>query len=118
MLRGYWVGGEAQTQQHSEVVREEAPGKEPKKEWVVGRYKEGVHWQELREEGSGKQTGPEGKARIGVTSAETKLGYSRKQTGEPRPELQAVQGPQRAKRALFWAVGDPLSCPGKSAPSR
>lgn len=46
----------------------------------------------------------EGKARIGVTSAEAELGYSRKQTGEPPPELQALQGPQRAKGALFWAV--------------
>lgn len=53
--------------------------------WSAGIRKE-FHWREMREEGSGKQTGPEGKARIGVTSAETELGYSRKQTGEPRPE--------------------------------
>lgn len=71
--------------------------------WLAGIKKE-VRWQELREEGSEKQTGSEGKARIGVTSAETQLGYSRKQTGEPRPELQALQGPQRTKGALFWVV--------------
>lgn len=72
---------------------------------MVGRYNEaGSLWWEFREEGSGQQTGPEGKARIGVISAETEWGYSSKQMGEPGPELQVRHGAQRAKGAVFWPV--------------
>lgn len=85
--RGYWWGGGEPKlsniqRQSGRRHQERSPRKSG---WSAGIRKE-FHWRELREEGSGKQTGPEGKARIGVTSAETELGYSRKQTGEPRPE--------------------------------
>lgn len=91
--------------QHSEAVRGGGTRKGAQ-DRVGGRqvWEGGSLWWELREEGSGTQTGPEGKARIGVTLAEAELGYSRKQTGEPRPDLQALRGPRRAKGALFWAV--------------